>query len=232
MDKILVFTYTAGYRHSYITTAIEVLTRLGEKTNLFEVYATEDLEEFTNTTLNSSKAVLFLTSGDIPFSEEQKNLLIEFVESGGGFIGIHNAADTLYSYPRYGEMIGGYFHSHPWKQEAVFIVEDTNHPATKHLPKRFKAYEEIYVFRNWIGRNRARVLISLDTSSVDLSISSKDVRDYPMSWCHSYGDGRVFYTAFGHQVKRWREEWFQNHILGGIVWVLDKELLDRQTYRG
>uniref|UniRef100_A0A7J3JPX6 ThuA domain-containing protein n=1 Tax=Ignisphaera aggregans TaxID=334771 RepID=A0A7J3JPX6_9CREN len=224
MDRILIFTYNAGYRHSYITTAVEILTKLGERTGIFEVYATEDLEEFNENTLNSFDVVVFLTSGEIPFSERQRNLFTEFIENGGGFIGVHNAADTLYSYTPYGEILGGYFHSHPWTQEAVFIVEDPHHPSTKHLSKSFKVYEEIYVFKNWIGRNRTNVLISLDTSSVDLSKSPKDAVEYPMAWCHSYRNGRVFYTAFGHQTKRWREEWFQKHILGGIAWVLNKEI--------
>ncbi|MEM1608597.1 MAG: ThuA domain-containing protein [Ignisphaera sp.] len=224
MSRILIFTYNAGYRHNYISTAIEVLTRLGEESRLFRAYATEDLEEFNLDVISGFSAILFLTSGEIPFSEKQKELLKNFVGGGGGFVGIHNAADTLYSYPPYGEMLGGYFHSHPWTQEAVFIVEDSKHPSTKHLPKTFRAFEEIYLFKNWLGREKTHVLISLDTTSVDMGKAPKEVSDYPIAWCHRYGGGKVFYTAFGHQTKRWREEWFQRHVLGGIAWVLDKEI--------
>ena len=184
LGRVLLFTYNAGYRHSYITTAVEVLTVLGERTKLFEIYATEDLEEFTPHIINSFDAVIFLTSGEVPFTEKQKSLVIEFVERGGGFIGIHSTADTLYSYPPYGEMLGGYFHSHPWTQEALFIVEDPEHPSTKHLPKRFRVYEEVYLFKNWVGRERTHVLISLDTSSVDMAKAPREVLDYPISWCH------------------------------------------------
>lgn len=222
MDKLLVFTYSAGYRHSYISTAVEILTKLGEKLKIFEVYATEDVEEFSE--IINFDGVIFLTSGEIPLSEEQKNMLIEFVKSGRGFVGIHNAADTFHTYTLYGEMLGGYFHSHPWTQEAIFIVENQDHQSTKHLPRKFKAYEEIYVFKNWVKREKTNVLISLDLSSVDLSKAPRDIVDYPMSWCHKYGSGRVFYTAFGHQTKRWREEWFQKHVLGGIAWSLNKEI--------
>ncbi len=223
MRKLFVFTFSADYRHSYIVTAIEVLTRLGEKTRLFDVYATEEMADFNRNFLRNFDGVMFLISGDVPFSDEQKELLIDFVASGGGFVGVHNAAAALYSFARYGEMLGGYFHSHPWVQEALFIVEDQNHPSTRHLPRRFKAFEEIYLFKNWIGRNRTKVLISLDISSVDLSKAPKEIQDYPIAWCHRYGGGKVFYTAFGHLSSRWREEWFQKHVLGGIQWVLEKE---------
>jgi type 1 glutamine amidotransferase len=223
MDRVFVFTYTADYRHSYIVTAVEVLTRLGERSKLFEVYVSEEVEEFNPEVLRNIDALLFLTSGEIPFTEKQKDLLISFVESGGGFIGIHNAAASMYSFTKYGEILGGYFHSHPWVQEAVFIVEDRKHPSTRHLPEKLKVFEEIYIFRNWIGRNRTRVLISLDTNSIDISKAPKDINDFPIAWCHSFGSGRVFYTAFGHTARRWREEWFQQHILGGIVWVLGRE---------
>ena len=223
MHRVFVFTYSADYRHSYIVTAVEVLTRLGERSRLFEVYATEELEEFRRDRLRDFNALLFLTSGEVPFTEEQKELLIEFVESGGGFIGVHNATASLYSFTRYGEMLGAFFHSHPWIQEAVFIVEDRDHPSTRHLHERIRVFDEIYVFRNWIGRSRAKVLISLDTSSVDMSKAPKEVSEFPIAWCRSYGKGRVFYTAFGHPTYRWREEWFQKHLLGGIAWVLGIE---------
>ncbi|RLF18235.1 MAG: ThuA domain-containing protein [Thermoprotei archaeon] len=223
MDRLFVLTHSAGFRHSYLSTAIEVLTRLGERTGLFEVYATDECSELTPDMLSSCKAVLFMTSGNIPLSAEQRNALIEFVLNGGGFIGVHNAADTLYDFPKYGEMLGGYFHSHPWVQEVTVIVEDRDHPSTKHLPQRFRTLEEIYVFKNW-SRRRTHVLISLDINSVDLSKGPRKDKDYALAWCHMYGRGRVFYTAFGHFTKTWREEWFQKHLLGGIAWAMRKNL--------
>lgn len=224
MDRVLVFTYTAGYRHSYITAAVEVLVKLGERSRLFDVYVSEDLEDIDRSSLRDFNALVFLTSGEIPFTEDQKNLIVEFVESGGGFIGVHNAADTLYSFDRYGEMLGGYFHSHPWIQRAVFIVEDQNHISTRHLPRNFEEFEEIYVFKKWIGADKTHMLIRLDPSSVDLTKMPSDAeKRLPMAWCHRYGDGRVFYTAFGHFTALWRKEWFQRHILGGILWALGLE---------
>lgn len=219
MGRLLVLTHSAGFRHSYLTTAVEVLTRLGEGTGLFKVYATEECQEVTRDMLSSCSAALLMTTGELPMSDEQKEALINFVKDGGGFIGVHNATDTFYKFPKYGEMIGGYFSGHPWSQEIYAIVEDRGHPSTRHLPERFKALEEVYTFRDW-SRGRTHVLISLDNSSVDLSKGNREDNDYALSWCHSYGKGKVFYTAFGHYTKLWREEWFQKHLLGGILWAM------------
>ncbi len=219
MSRLFVLTHSAGFRHSYISTAVEVLTKLGEHTGLFEVYATDECSELTRRMLEKCSAVLFLTTGNLPMSKEQKRALLNFIRNGGGFIGVHNATDTFYDFPEYGDMIGGYFNGHPWTQEVYVIVEDREHPSTKHLPERFKVLEEIYTFKNW-SRDKTHVLISLDTTSVDLSKGTREDNDYALVWCHTYGRGRVFYTAFGHFTSLWREEWFQKHLLGGILWTM------------
>jgi len=220
--RLLLLTHSAGFRHNYLTTAVEVLTRMGERSGRFEVYATEDCSEVTEELLSTCSAVLFMTTGELPMSDRQKNALIEFVRNGGGFIGVHNATDTFYNFPEYGRMLGGYFSGHPWTQEVYAIVEDNTHPSTRHLPRRFKVLEEVYTFRDW-SRDRTHVLISLDNSSVDLSKGNREDNDYALAWCHGYGSGRVFYTAFGHFIRLWRTEWFQKHLLGGILWAMGEE---------
>jgi len=220
--KVLVFTHSAGFRHSYIPTAVEVLVKLGERSGKFEALATEEPADFDPQQLGQYSAIVFLTTGELPFSEEQKRALLEFVRGGGGFVGVHNATDTFYSFREYGEMIGGYFAAHPWTQVVRVRVEDPNHPSTRHLPPTFEALEEVYTFRDW-SRSRTHVLISLDNSSVDLSKGTRPDHDYALAWCHSYGRGRVFYTAFGHFTRTWRQEWFQRHLLGGLLWAMGLE---------
>lgn len=223
---ILVLTHSAGFRHSYLSTAVEILTRMGERTGLFDVYATEDCSELSEDKLKEFDCFLFLTTGEIPLHDSSKKALVELVRSGRGFVGVHNAADTLYSFKDYGSMLGGYFHSHPWTQEVYVIVEDKDHPSTRHLPSRFSIFEEVYTFRDW-DPNCTHTLIRLDNSSVDISRGTRRDNYYALVWCHTYGSGRVFYTGFGHFTKLWREEWFQRHLLGGILWSMHLE--DRLT---
>jgi len=221
VEKVLMLTHSAGFRHDYIPTAIETVRDLGHISGMFQTVDTEDCSLINAETLSGFSVVLFTTTGELPMNEEQKKSFIEFIRNGGGFVGIHNAADTFYKFPEYGEMLGGYFNGHPWTQEVTVIVEDQTHPATRHLPKTLRVKEEVYTFKNW-SREKTHVLMSLDKTSVDLSKGTRPDHDYALCWCHSYGEGRVFYTAFGHFKELWRKEWFRKHVLNGILWAMRK----------
>lgn len=222
MKRLLMVTHSAGFRHNYLPLAQEVVKDLGRRSGKFEATATEDCSLLSAESLRTFDGILFATTGELPMAEEDKQALIEAVRLGKGFIGVHNATDTFYKFPPYGEMVGGYFSGHPWTQEAIFVVEDSSHPSTRHLPPAFRVKEEIYTHRNW-SRERTHVLVSLDNSSVDLSKGTREDHDYAMAWCHPFGAGRVFYTAFGHFPETWQQLWFQQHLLGGILWALGEE---------
>lgn len=218
VKKLLMLTHSAGFRHDYLPTARETVRELGRLSGMFQTLDTEDCSLVNAETLSEVSALLFATTGELPMDDGQKKALIKFVREGRGFIGVHNATDTFYKFPEYGEILGGYFQAHPWTQEVTAIVEDQNHPATKHLPKTFRVKDEIYTFKNW-SREKTHVLISLDKTSVDLSKGTRPDHDYALCWCHNYGKGRVFYTAFGHFKELWAEEWLRKHLLNGILWA-------------
>lgn len=219
MKNLLMITHSAGFKHDYLPIAKETVKSLGEESGLFDVLATEDCATLNRKELKRFDTVLFATTGELPISDEQKTDFINSIKAGKGFIGIHNAADTFYKFPAYGEMLGAYFNGHPWTQEIIAKVEDRSHPSTRHLSASFKAKEEVYTFRNW-SRNKTHVLISLDNSSVDLSRGNRPDHDYALCWCHNYGKGRVFYTGFGHFKELWNEKWFRTHLLNGILWTM------------
>jgi type 1 glutamine amidotransferase len=224
--KVLCLTATAGFRHAdSINASIEVLKKLAEESGKFEVVFTEDCAQINPENLKQYDAVIFdNTSGELPISNEGKKALIDFVKSGKGFMGIHAATDTCYSWPEYGELIGGRFDGHPWSQRVRILVEDKNHPSTKHLGDSFEIADEIYQHRDW-SRDKVRVLLRLDPTSVDLNkpdVHRKD-KDFGISWCRMYGNGRSFYTALGHGGGIWKDERYQKHILGAILWILGLE---------
>jgi len=219
MKNLLMITHSAGFKHDYLPIAKKVVKNLGLESGIFNVVATEDCNIINSEDLKKFDAILFATSGELPMTDKQKIDFISAIKSGKGFIGVHNAADTFYEFPEYGRMIGGYFNGHPWTQEVTVIVEDRTHPATRHLPEKFKVKEEVYTFKDWL-RNKTRVLISLDSNSVDLSKGTRQDHDYALCWCHNYGKGRVFYTAFGHFKELWNEKWFRIHLLNGILWTM------------
>jgi uncharacterized protein len=221
MRQLLYVTHSAGYRHEVLPYSQEVMQCLGRESGAFEATTTDDVSTVDWNDLGGYDAIAFCTTGELPISDEGKNNLISFVRGGKGFIGIHNATDTFYKFAPYGEMVGGYFNGHPWHQDVGIIVEDHNHPATRHLPDHFTINDEIYTHRDW-SRQRTRVLMRLDMTSVDASLAAgkRDDQDVAMAWCHDFGQGRVFYTALGHGMPTWTDERFHQHLLGGIQWAM------------
>ena len=95
LERILYFTYSAGYRHEVIPLSRTILTRMGNASGVFEVNATEDISDFSTENLERYAAVMFYTTGELPMSGAQKMALVDFVRSGRGFIGVHSATDTF-----------------------------------------------------------------------------------------------------------------------------------------
>lgn len=219
--RVLYVTHTAGYRHDSIPTSRQVLEGIAERSQgALEVVWTEDLTLLNAETLRGFDALFFFTSGELALSVQQKADLLEFVRSGKGFGGAHSATDTCYGWPAYGEMIGGVFDGHPWAREVAIRVEDAEDPMVSHLAPAFAISDEIYQFREF-SRERVKVLLSLDTSSVDLN--AEGVRrtdgDFALAWKRSYGEGRVFYTALGHPEGVWLDARFQKMLDAALRWL-------------
>ena len=222
MFNVLMLRHSAGFEHSYLPNAEVAIKDIGKASGLYRAVTTHDCGRINADNLKNVDVLIFATTGELPFDDAQKAALLDFVRGGKGFMGIHNAADTLYQWQDYGEMIGGYFNGHPWTQEVTIKVEDTQHPATRMLGKSFKVFDEIYTFKNW-DRGKTHVLMSIDNESVDLSKGTRSDHDYGMGWCHPYGKGRVIYTGLGHPDELWAQPWFREHILGCIKWAAGVE---------
>ncbi len=203
-------TTTAGFRHDSIPTARQVMNSLAASTGEFTVNATEDLSALSAETLGGYDVIMFaLTSGELPLSALQKSVLIDFVSSGHGFIGVHSATDTLYEWPDYGRLVGAYFKDHPWTQQGTVVVEDPSHPASAGLGDRFSLLEEFYTFQE-NPRGRVQVLLRLDAASVG------STGDYPLAWAQAFGAGRAYYNALGHFSETWTDPRFQRQLTGAI----------------
>lgn len=215
--KILVFSKTSGYRHTSIEVGVEAIQKLGVE-NKFGVDHTEDSTWFNPTKLSEYAAVIFLsTTGNVLGNQEQLAFR-NYIQAGGGFVGIHAASDTEYDWPWYGAMVGGYFKSHPKIQKAKLIVVDHTHPSTAHLKEDiWEREDEWYNFRNL--NDQTKVLLKIDESSYE---GGENGDDHPMAWYHEYDGGRAFYTELGHTEESFNEADFLKHILGGIQYAMSK----------
>jgi type 1 glutamine amidotransferase len=212
--QVLVFSKTAGFRHDSIPAGIEAVRSLGAA-NGFTVTATEDAAAFTTANLANYRAVVFLsTTGDV-LNDGQQAALQSYVDGGGGFAGVHAAADTEYDWPYYGQLVGAWFKSHPAIQQAVIRNEDRSHPATAHLGPTWTRTDEWYDYRT-NPRPNVKVLQTLDESSYTGGTMGAD---HPITWYHAQGSGRSFYTGLGHTVESYSDGNFRQLLLGGIQYA-------------
>ncbi|MFJ5049939.1 ThuA domain-containing protein [Streptomyces sp. NPDC088719] len=209
--RVLVFSKTAGFRHDSIPTGIAALKEIGKDTNI-TVDSTESAAQFTTSNLARYDAVAFLsTTGDVLNAEQQK-AFENYVATGGGYVGIHAAADTEYDWEFYGGLVGAYFDSHPQIQPATVRVEDHDHPATAHLDEEWQRTDEWYNYGT-NPRDKAKVLATLDETTYTGGTMKGD---HPISWCQTYEGGRSFYTGLGHTKEFYAEPAFRSHVLGGL----------------
>ncbi|MFF2521296.1 ThuA domain-containing protein [Streptomyces liangshanensis] len=209
--KVLVFSKTAGFRHDSIPAGTQAIRDLGAANN-FTVTATEDSNAFTTANLAGFKAVVFLsTTGDV-LNATQQAAFQSYVDGGGGYLGIHAAADTEYDWPQYEQIAGAWFKSHPAIQQATLRTEDRAHAATSHLGQTWNRTDEWYNYRT-NPRNNVKVLQNLDEGSYSGGEMSGD---HPITWCHPQGNGRSFYTGLGHTQESYADPAFRSLLLGGI----------------
>src|SRR6186713_314452 len=115
--RVLVFSKTKGYRHESIEVGKAALQALGAQKG-FAVDTTEVAEDFNEENLKKYRAVVFLSTTQDVLDPLQQNAFMRYIQGGGGFVGIHAAADTEYDWWWYGKLVGAYFKSHPKTQEA------------------------------------------------------------------------------------------------------------------
>ena len=211
--RILVFTKTAGFRHTSIPAALRTVRALSARQGL-AMDATEDAAAFSSRNLARYDAdVYLLTTGDV-LNAAQQAAFKRFIRAGGGFAGVHSAADTEYEWPWYGELVGAYFRSHPHVQRARIRVERRNDPSTAGLPVSWTRTDEWYNFaRN--PRRSVRVLAALDESSYEAGPGAMG-RDHPIAWAQEFEGGRAWFTGGGHSDEAYAEPLFRRHLIGGI----------------
>jgi cytochrome c len=218
--KVLAFSKTAAFRHNAIPQALTALQELGAANN-FTVDASEDSAVFTDANLANYAAVVFLmTSGDV-LNDTQQAAFERYIEAGGGYVGVHSASDTEYTWPWYGQLVGAYFQRHPPTfREATMIVEDQTHPSTAHLGATWVRSDEWYTFQS-NPRAEVHVLLALDESSyLDPQEDAIYIMgDHPIAWCHNFAGGRSWYSGLSHSGNAFATNQMRQHLLGGVQYA-------------
>ncbi len=136
--------------------------------------------------------------------------LRDFVEAGGGFVPVHCASWCFQNILEFDQLVGGRFRSH---QTGVFSPKTVlrDHPAIAGVPD-FEAWDETYVHENHNPENRTVLQVR------EVMPGDPNREPEPWTWVRTQGQGRVFYTASGHDERVWSKPEFHALLKAGILW--------------
>ena len=202
------------------------MTLLGRQTGAYEpvvsddvaMYLPENLRQFDAIVMNNSNGPWIRpTEKDMSklkkFAENidagerfLRRSLLDWVRSGGGIVAYHHALGGNTHWPEFRDLLGAGYWGHPWNEEVGVELDEPNHPLLGAFEgKDFRLSEEIFQFREPYSRKKLRVLLSLDTSTTNMGVPwiHRDDNDFALAWVRPYGEGRIFYCAFGHRTEIW-----------------------------
>ena len=216
-SKVLVFSLTTSFRHKSINDGIYAITKLATENN-FEVDTSESVASFTKENLSKYKTLIFLNpTGSNVFTEQQKQALKEYINNGGGLVGIHAATDFCFEWEWYSKMIGAFFTNHPKVQQAKLVSVNPKNKLMKGLPETWLHTDEWYNFKSF--NKEVKVLLKVDETSYQGGTMSND---HPIAWYHEFEGGRVFYTGLGHTPEAYTNKLFLTQLKNAIKWTMRK----------
>src|SRR4029453_16510092 len=113
------------------------------------VGAPEGPTQFTGANLATFDVVVFLSTTGEVLNDAQQGAFERYIQGGGGYAGIHAASATEYTGPWYGELVGGYFRSHPpGTPNADVKIADNDEPSTTGLPATWNRDDEWYNYQH------------------------------------------------------------------------------------
>ncbi|MBS1876776.1 MAG: ThuA domain-containing protein [Acidobacteria bacterium] len=226
--KVLVYTrnYTndgKGYVHDNIAASVAAIKRMGAE-NGFGVEVSDAPTSFADENLKQYKAIVFSNSNNEAFTDDsQRDAFRRFIQSGGGFVGIHSASGSERSWPYFWRVLGGSFLYHPKFQKFTIHVADRSHFSTRHMQADFEWEDECYHLQ-YLNPDLHPLLTTnptrLDDNQRERHPFGLVRESLPLAWTLEADGGREFYTSLGHNKESYANPILYRHILGGILWAM------------
>jgi len=223
---ILIYTKNGkGFVHKNIPASVKCLEKICND-NGWTFEATDNASVFTAEKVKTFDVLVFSNTNNETFdTEEQKEVFKNYIQNGGGFVGIHSACGSERQWPWFWANLGGKFVRHPQYQSFEMKVVDKTHPSTSHLGDIWKWEDECY-FMDELNPGM-HVLLAVDLRTIDdegkKNYPGRIFGDYfPLAWCQEFDGGRQWYTAIGHSDEHYEDDNFVKHLTGGIRWAMAK----------
>lgn len=236
--KVLVFHRCEGFIHTSIPFGNYAMESIAKNTDAFSADLADEYDVFTKENLAQYDAIIFNSTTNLIPNESQRAAILDFINRGKGIVGFHAAADNFKDWEEGIALIGGVFTGHPWTAGGTwaFKLEDPKHTLNEAFDGNgFWHKDEIYWYKpeNFEGRDRLRVLMSLDMSRPEnqkplenerhqknLGETAKAEVDVPVSWLKEVGKGRLFFTNLGHNDMTYANNRVLQHMLDGIQYAM------------
>jgi len=222
---VLIFSKTNGWRHDSIPDAVAAIEKL-VMTRAWRSYATANAAIFNPEQLAQFDLIIFASATGDMFTPEQKAAFEGWIASGRGFVGLHGAGDN--SHPGWYQAMLGYsdYAGHPGGadqfQTGELIVEDRKHPATRHLPPRWRWTEEYYAYASPLAAD-AHVLARLDETGMRFEPKQQMGDRHSLIWWRCEGRTRIFYSALGHRPEAWSDATHLKLVDGAMRWAMRRD---------
>ncbi|MEM9597535.1 MAG: ThuA domain-containing protein [Acidobacteriota bacterium] len=216
--EILVFTRTEGFAHSSISDGVSMIESIAVELGA-NVTETDQTTLFNPQDLATFDVVVWLsTTGDV-LDDPEQDAFESYVQAGGGWVGIHAAADCEYGWPWYGELLGNgaWFANHPAIQTAT-LERESGGPPDPGFPDAQTSFEDEWYNFQANPRSAVQVLMTLDESSYNPGGGAMG-SDHPITWAHEFEGGRAFYTGLGHRSQTFQDARFRAQIRSAILWA-------------
>ncbi len=216
-----------AYHHVSTEVGAEQVRRyFGEKG--YSCLVTDDPAVWESDAFRKAKCVFFLNTQHEQFANDaQRNAFYSAVSNGLGVVVTHSSSWNEHSHPdRWRDFLGGFFSYHYRRQQPIpFTHADRTHPAFAFFPKDY-VWEREEIYLNHPKEKGLRPLLLLKWDDVLPESRAQDKEGCPkagghvLAWCKTYGKGRVFYTALGHNPQDWSKREFLYHLLMAAKWAM------------
>ena len=185
-----------------------------------ELKYTEDVAQLDLATLKEFDALLLYANID-QITDAQAKALLEYVEQGGGFVPLHCASYCFRNSDDVVALMGAQFQRHG---TGVFRTEQIQETPDGILEgfQGFETWDETYVHHLHNETNRTVLAYRFEKGQANPE---------PWTWVRTQGNGRIFYTAWGHDARTWTHPGFHNLVERGIRWAAKQDPQQAADYR-
>jgi uncharacterized protein len=241
LSKVLVYDKPGWYVHPDIGVINDHLKKMGADNGFQVEVASDPALVFTAANLAKYQVLVLNNISEMGTSVKttaQRNALQAWIEGGGGLVGFHGSGVVRDTWPWYIQLLGTDWYYDAAMQEARVFVPDKakSHPISIGSAADARLSDEWNNFKvNVDTLAGISVVLAVDEASYDPTkkknqsegggvpgfrmADAQTGRVHPISWTRIAGEGRVFYSCIGHDIKVFSHAFTTRHFLRAIQWA-------------